>query len=337
MISDLLNKILSGNNLSIEEAYQGMNTIMKGEATPVQISSFLIAMKQKRETAEEIAGFVKGMREHSLKVTLDDPNAVDGCGTGGDGTQSFNISTAATIITSAAGVTVAKHGNRSISSKCGSADILEKSGGNIDPGVEIVQDNINKVGFGFMFAPKFHPAMKFAMPVRKELGIRTFFNILGPMTNPANVKRQVIGVYDKDLMFLMAEVMTLVGVDHLIVVHAHDGHDEFSISAPSDYIEIINGVKTEHTIDPTQINLKIFPAESIKGGDAEVNMNIMSNIFNGEKSGCRDAVLINAAALIKVSGKTDSFKEGVEFASEAIDNGSAREKLKQWVEASNNI
>ena len=210
-MQEFIKRVVSKENLFQEEASRVMEIMMQGEATPAQIAGFLVALKLKGETAEEVAGFAQAMRKHSVKIGINDKYAVDGCGTGGDGSNSFNISTAAAIVASAANVTVAKHGNRSVSSACGSADILEASGAKIDPGINVVEKNINELQFGFMFAPRFHPAMKYAAVPRKELGIRTVFNILGPMTNPAGVKRQVIGVYDQLLMKLVAEVMKLLG------------------------------------------------------------------------------------------------------------------------------
>ena len=241
-----IQEILVGNNLTRQQSCEVMDQIMRGEATDAQLAALLVGLKMKGETVDEIAGFVDSMRAHSLKVLIDDHNAIDGCGTGGDGSHTFNISTAAALVAAAGGATVAKHGNRSVSSKCGSADLLEATGGKIDPGPEIVTDTINQIRFGFMFAPRFHPAMKHAVPVRKELGVRTAFNILGPMTNPAGVKRQVIGVYDDSLMDLMAEVLRATSSEHVIVVRSKDGLDEFSVAAPSEFRELRNGTIEKH-------------------------------------------------------------------------------------------
>ncbi len=335
MIQKALKKILAGNNLSINEASLVMDTIMKGEATPAQIAGFIIALKQKGEKAEEVAGMVQSMRYHSVKVIINDLKAVDGVGTGGDGAHTFNISTASAIVAAAAGVTVAKHGNRSVSSKCGSADLLEKTGGNIDPSPDKVAKNINENNFGFMFAPRFHPAMKHAAGPRKELGVRTVFNILGPMTNPAGVKRQLTGVYSKELMPLVAEVLNLTGSEHIIVAHSHDGLDEFSISAPTDYIEIKNGNKTLHTVAPKDFGIKTHPGNALLGGNPQYNFTILQDLLEGIKSPYRDATLLNAAGLIYLSDKTESIAEGMSVAAQAVDSGAAKELLATWVKDSN--
>lgn len=331
-----ISKIQAGDSLAAEQAQTAMDKIMSGEATPEQIGDFLIALKNKGESAEEVAGFVNSMRSHSLKLELDDKNAVDGCGTGGDGSNSFNISTAAAIVAASAGVTIAKHGNRSVSSKCGSADILEFMGGNIDPGVDATQEAINKIGFGFIFAPRFHPAMKHAGPVRKKLGVRTVFNILGPMTNPATVTRQVIGVYDKTLMPLMAEVLKLTGSQHVLVAHSDDGMDEFSVSADTNFVELKDGNLETKKISATDVGLAIHSSELLAGGEPIDNVKIFHAVLDGQQSACLDAVLFNAGAMIYVSGKVDSIKIGVELAREAVESGKAKNKLAQWIEFSNN-
>jgi len=333
-MKDYIKKVIQGRNLSQDEASGVMETIMKGEATPAQIAGLLVALKLKGEKAEEVAGFAQMMRKYSVKIKLSDKNAVDGCGTGGDGKQSFNLSTAAAIVTSAAGVTVAKHGNRSVSSACGSADLLEACGGNIDPGADRVETNINKVGFGFMFAPRFHPAMKYAAAPRKELGIRTVFNILGPMTNPAGVAKQVIGVYDKKLMDLMADVLNLLGAKHVLIVHSRDGLDEFSVTAPTDFVELKDGGKSSTSITPLEVGLKTHPSDSLKGGDAETNLKILRGIFDGDDNAYREAVLFNAGAMIYVSGKVETIWDGVSMARDAIDWGAAKKKLQEWVTSS---
>jgi len=334
MIKPFLHKILTGSGLTREEASQAFDIIMDGHASPAQIAGLLIALKQKGETTDEVAGFVTSMRRHSVQISLDDPNAVDGCGTGGDGAHTFNISTAAAIVTAAAGVTVAKHGNRSISSKCGSADILEALVGNIDPGPETVKRNINELRFGFMFAPKFHPAMKYAAGPRKELGVRTVFNILGPMSNPAGVNRQVIGVYDKALMPLFAEVLGMTGSRHVLIAHGCDGLDEFSVTGPTDYVEVSSGTISTGAIDPGQVGLKVHSMAALRGDDASHNADMFRAILSGQKSGCRDAVVLNAGAMIYVGGEAESIADGVAAASRAIDSGAAKAKFEDWVRAS---
>lgn len=335
MIKDLLSQILSGNSLSLEQAELLMDEIMSGKVTPAQIGGTLVALKQKGETTDEIAGFVQSMRKHSLKITLKDSLAVDGCGTGGDGSDSFNVSSAAAIITAGAGVTVAKHGNRSVSSKCGSSDILEKTGGNINPGLEKSQQLLDATGFAFLFAPAFHPAMKHAIGPRRELGVRTVFNILGPMTNPAGVKRQIIGVYDKSLMRVMNEVLHKTGSVHVITQHSHDKMDEFSITSPTDYVELKDNQIREGTIAPEDVGLKTYPKGAIVGGDVEHNYKILLDILNGNQSAYRDASLFNAGAMLYVADKVDSIKAGVELAGETIDSGKAKNKLSDWIESSN--
>jgi anthranilate phosphoribosyltransferase len=329
-----IKKVLQGRDLSMNEAADAMETIMKGEATPAQIAGLIVGLKLKREKPEEVAGFVQTMRKHSLKISASDKNAVDGCGTGGDGKGSFNISTAAAIVAASAGVTVAKHGNRSVSSNCGSADILEAAGGNIDPGLETIELNLNDAGFCFMFAPRFHPAMKYAAAPRKELGVRTVFNILGPLTNPAGVKRQVIGVYDKTLMTLVADVAKLLGSEHVLVVHSRDGLDEFSVCAPSDYIELKDGKINPRTITPLEVGLKTHPAESLEGGNTLDNLKILNTVFDGDDNAYREAVLFNAGAMIYVGSKAETIWDGVSMARDAVDWGAAKKKLNEWVDVS---
>jgi anthranilate phosphoribosyltransferase len=331
MLKALLTKLLDGESLDQTEAKQAADSIMDGQATSSLIAGFLVALRMKGETACEVAGFVESMRAHSMRIQLKDSHAVDGVGTGGDGAHSFNISTASAIVAAGAGATVAKHGNRSVSSKCGSADLLEATGGDIDPGVEQVGRLINDIGFGFMFAPRFHPAMKHAMPPRKELGVRTVFNILGPMTNPAGVKRLLLGVYSKDLMPLVAEVLALTGTEHAVIVHSQDGLDEVSVCAPTDYLELKDGRTVSGTISPDDCGLPTHPAGALVGGDAVENLSILNSILSGDKSACRDAVIINAGVMLQVAGKADSLSSGAEAAAEAIDSGQAREKLDRWV------
>ncbi|RKX29118.1 MAG: anthranilate phosphoribosyltransferase [Candidatus Zixiibacteriota bacterium] len=334
MIQECIKIITSGGFVTADDASAAMDCIMDGQATPAQIAGLIIALKQRGETAEEVAGFVRSMRKHSVKIELDDTEAVDGVGTGGDGAHTFNVSTASAIVAAAAGVTVAKHGNRSVSSKCGSADLLEATGGEIDPGPKQVQTNINKIGFGFMFAPRFHPAMKYAAGPRKELGVRTVFNILGPMTNPASVKRQVTGVYGPEVMGLMAEVLEMTGSLHVLVAHSRDGLDEFSVCAPTDYIEIRNGNRYERTISPEDCGLKCYPDGSLVGGDSKHNAKILNSVLQCDKSPYRDAVLLNAGAMLYVAGKVDSIASGVVKSAESIDNSSARALLDRWCKSS---
>ena len=331
MMTELFQKVLREEDLTRSEAATVMDTIMEGGATPAQIAGFLVAIKKKGEKAPEVAGFVQSMRRHSVRVEIDDKGAVDGCGTGGDGSHSFNISTAASLVAAAAGVTVAKHGNRSMSSRCGSADLLEAAGAAIDPDPQRVQECINELQFGFMFAPRYHPAMKYAASPRKELGVRTVFNILGPMTNPAGVSRQLVGVYDRALMSLVAEVLNITGSSHVIVAHSQDGLDEFSVSAPTDYLELKGETISHKTISPEDVGLGSYPRGAIDGGDAAANLSILHGVLSGEKDAYRDAVLLNAGVMIYIADKADSIKAGIVRASEAVDFGLAREKLERWV------
>ena len=333
MIEDAIKKTVAAVNLNRNEARLVMNLIMDGQATPAQITGLLVGLVQKGETAEEVTGFVESMREHAVKIEIDDKDAVDGCGTGGDNKHSFNISTAAAIVASAAGVTIAKHGNRSVSSKCGSADLLEATGGNVDPGPEKVAEMINTIGFGFLFAPRFHPAMKHAAVPRRELGSRTVFNLLGPMTNPAGVRRQVIGVYDKSVMRLMIEVLQATGSEHVIVAHSRDGFDEFSISAPTGYLELKDARITDHSVVPEELGLHSGDSDAVMGGDADANLAILNNVLDGKQGPCRDAVIINTGAMIYVGGLADSIRHGVGIAGETIDTGKARKKLNDWISA----
>lgn len=313
-----------------------MDSIMGGECTPAQIAGWLVALRQKGETVDEVAGFVESMRRHSLTITPADVDAVDGCGTGGDGSHSFNISTAAAIVAAGAGATVAKHGNRSVSSKCGSADLLEAAGGNIEAEPTAVKRTLDKIGFGFMFAPRFHPAMKHAVGPRRELGIRTVFNILGPMTNPAGVKRQVIGVYDPALMELMGNVLMMTGGKHALIVHARDGLDEFSVCAPTDYLECKDGKCTSGTISPSDVRLPEHGQGALAGGGPKENLKILHGVLDGKTSAYSayyDAAVFNAGAMLYVAGRAESIRAGVSLARGAVDDGRARQTLADWVAA----
>lgn len=335
IFKDRLNCILNGEHLTEQLAGGLMDQIMDGELTEVQTAGLLIALRQKGETAQEVAGFANSMRAHAISLEVHDSLAVDSVGTGGDGAGTFNISTAAGIVAAGAGVTVAKHGNRSISSKCGSADLLEATGGNIDPGPEIVKRCIDAVNFGFMFAPRFHPAMKHAIGPRRQLGVRTVFNILGPLTNPAGVKRIVLGVFQRELLDLVADVLSLLSVDHVMIVHSDDGLDEFSISSSTTVVELKGGTRSEFQVKPQDAGLETYPATAVAGGDASENLGILKRVLEGEPSGYRDVVLLNAAALMVVGDKASDLREGARLAAEAIDNGSARQVLHDWAAMSN--
>jgi anthranilate phosphoribosyltransferase len=320
----------------MEEASTTMREIMEGEVTPAQLGAFLTALRVKGETPEEIAGMATIMREKSLKVHVDG-TLVDTCGTGGDGKGSFNISTAASFVAAASGLKVAKHGNRAASGSCGSADILEALGVKIDLGPEGVKRCIEEVGMGFMFAPTFHPAMRHAAPVRREIGIRTVFNLMGPLTNPAGAQCQLAGVPDVSLGDKLADVLKLLGSQHSLVVHGEDGLDELTLGARTRVWEVHNDVVHSYTISPDELDLPWVPLEDIKGGDRAENALILGRLFQGERGPIRDVVLLNSAATLMVGGKAQDLKDGIGLASEAIDSGEALRRMEALVELSSSL
>ena len=336
MIREAIDVLVSGSSLSMEEASSTMREIMEGEVTPAQLGAFLTALRVKGETPEEIAGMATIMREKALKVHVDG-TLVDTCGTGGDGKGSFNISTAASFVAAASGLKVAKHGNRAASGSCGSADVLEALGVKIDLGPEGVRRCIEEVGIGFMFAPTFHPAMRHAAPVRREIGIRTVFNLMGPLTNPAGAQRQLAGVPDVSLGDKMAEVLKLLGSQHSLVVHGEDGLDELTLGAQTRVWEVCNGVVCSYTVSPDELDLPWVPVEEIKGGDRSENALILRRLFQGEKGPIRDVVLLNSAAILMVGGKVQDLKDGIGLASEAIDSSEALRKMGALVELSQQL
>ena len=310
-----------------------MREIMEGEATPAQLGSFLTALRLKGETPEEIAGMATVMREKALKVQVEG-TLVDTAGTGGDGKGSFNVSTAAAFVAAASGLKVAKHGNRAASGSCGSADVLEALGVKIDLGPEGVKRCIEQVGIGFMFAPTFHPAMRHAAPVRREIGIRTVFNLLGPLTNPAGAQCQLLGVAEAGLGEKMAEVLKLLGSEHSLVVNGEDGLDELTLGAKTRIWEIKNGATHSSTVSPDELNLPMTSSEDIKGGDKEDNARTLRQVFQGEKGPIRNVVLLNSAAVLLVGGKVQNLSEGLKLADEAIDSGEALNRVTGLVELS---
>ncbi|MBU0687240.1 MAG: anthranilate phosphoribosyltransferase [Candidatus Margulisbacteria bacterium] len=332
MIKTAIKKVLDNQNLTKEEAELTMNFIMDGNATPSQISALLIALRCKGESIEEITGFASSMREHATKIFPKEKNLVDTCGTGGDVSGSFNISTVAAFVAAGAGVRVAKHGNRSVSSKCGSADLLEALGVKIDIPPQKVEECINEVGIGFIYAPKFHGAMKHAMPTRREIGIRTVFNILGPITNPAGAKHQILGVFSEKLTETMANVLKNLGATEAMIVHGMDGLDEISISDKTKVSHLKNGKIKNYFIKPEDLKLKKYPHQEILGGSVEENKNIATQILNGTEKGAKRAItLINAAAAILVSGLAKDLKQAKDLAERAIDTGDALEKLNKMI------
>ena len=334
-IKQALSIVLEGKDLALDEMTSVMREIMTGECTPAQIAGFLVALRMKSESIDEITGAATVMRELATKVTVSADNLVDTCGTGGDGANLFNVSTASAFVVAAAGGHVAKHGNRSVSSSTGSADVLEAAGVNLQLNAAQVARAIEVVGVGFMFAPAHHGAMKHAIGPRRELGIRTIFNMLGPMTNPAGVTRQVIGVFTKALCRPMAEVLQCLGSEHVMIVNSSDGLDELSIAAPSHVAELKNGNITEYEINPEDYGL----ADDLVGltvGAAEESLALILSAFKGEPQGSKAAKIIalNAGAAIYVAGLALDLKSGVAMAEDALASGAAAEKLKELIEFS---
>ncbi|QEK11759.1 anthranilate phosphoribosyltransferase [Crassaminicella thermophila] len=334
MLRDVIDKVINNNDLTENEMIYAMNMIMEGKATPAQIGGFLIALRMKGETLEEITGAAKVMRNKALRVNIKHNYAIDTCGTGGDKANTFNISTVVAIVAAAAGVTVLKHGNRSVSSKCGSADVLEKLGVNINLNPIKLQECVDEINIGFMFAPKYHKAMKYAIGPRKELGIRTIFNVLGPLTNPARVNGQVLGVFDERLTQILAEVLNRLGVKRAMVVHGLDGLDEITVTTRTKISELKEGKISTYYIDPRKFKIPLAKEEEIVGGEPKKNAQILLNILKGERGAKRDMVLLNAGAAIYIGKEANSLEEGIEKAKEVIDNGLALEKLNKLVELS---
>ena len=323
-----IEKLLDQNSLTQEEARGVMDKIMSGKYDDAQISGFLIALRAKGENYEEIAGFAQAMRDKMTPVdSVED--AIDMCGTGGDALGTFNISTAASFVVAGAGVSVAKHGNRSMTSKSGSADVLTALGVDITLPPEKVSECIQNIGIGFMFAPSLHPAMKYAMGARKALGTRTVFNILGPLCNPAGVKRQLMGIFDGNLTDKVAKVLKRLGSTHAMVVHGNEGLDEISITDETKYTELTSDGKIKSgTLSPSSFGFTTTDLESLRGGEPNENAEIIRSIFNGETGPRRDIVVFNAGAGIKVGGKTESLIDGIKLAEESIDSGSAKNVLE---------
>lgn len=331
MIKEAIQILVEGKDLTYEEAYFVMGEIMGGEATPAQIGSFLTALHLKGETADEIAGLASVMRNKATHVNIPE-KAIDIVGTGGDGQGTFNISTAAAFVVAGAGLKVAKHGNRGATSQCGSADVLAALGVKIDLPAEAVAECIEKVGLGFMFAPSFHPAMKYAAPVRKELGIRTIFNILGPLTNPAGVQHILLGVPSANLVDKMAEVLCRLGTKHGLVIHGKEGLDEISISNKSMVREICDNKTTaSYEVSPESFGFKKADRDGIKGGTPEENAATILCILDGEKGIPRDIVVINAAAALIAGDATKDRKEAVKIAEESIDKKYAKDVLERLI------
>jgi len=337
MIKEAIVKIVNKQDLSYDEAYAVMNEIMSGETTPTQNAAFLAALSTKSakaETTDEIAGCAAAMRDHATKVELDYPS-FEIVGTGGDGAHSFNISTVSGIVAAAGGMKVSKHGNRAASSKCGTADCLEALGVNIQQSPERVKTLLDEAGMSFFFAQKYHSSMKYIGAIRKELGVRTVFNILGPLTNPASPKMQLLGVYDEYLVVPLAQVLMSLGVERGMVVYGQDKLDEMSLSAPTTVCEFKDGWFKSYVITPEQFGLTRCKKEDLVGGSPEENAEIAKDILKGVKGPKRDAVLLNAGASLYIGGKAESIADGIKLAAELIDSGKAMAVLEKMIEVSN--
>lgn len=330
MLKSAIQKLIGGKNLTEQECIEAMNCIMEGNATDAQIGGFITALRIKGETIEEITGCAKVMREKADKIIPETAYCIDTCGTGGDKTNTFNISTAAAFVASAGGVAVAKHGNRSVSSKCGCADVLEALGIKIALTPVQVKECVDNVGIGFMYAPAFHKSMKCAAGPRRELGVRTIFNILGPLTNPANAKGQVLGVFDGRLTEPMAKVLTNLGTERALVIHGNDGMDEITLSDVTRVTEVTEGQISNYEIHPEKLGIKRTQKSHLKGGNASVNAQIIKRIFEGENGPKKDIVLLNSAAALYVGKKVNNLQEGIELAAEIIDTGKAAMKLEEY-------
>ena len=325
-------KVVKCQNLTEDEAAAAFEIIIRGDATPSQIAGFLVALRMKGETAEEITGFARTARAMATPIEVDGA-LLDTCGTGGDGLATFNISTLAAVVASACGARVAKHGNRAASSMCGSADVLEALGVKIDLAPEGVARCIDEAGIGFLFAPVFHPSFRFAGAPRRELGMRTVFNVLGPLCNPAGARYQALGVADAAMAPKMADVLVRLGVERAIVFHAADGMDELSVASPSSVIEI-DGQKKEYELDPAELGLARAPVEAMRGGGPEENARLAREVLCGAKGPRRDVVLLNSAAALRAAGLARNWKDGLGLAAEAIDSGAAGEVLVRWARIS---
>jgi len=328
----ILNQLIDGQNLSFEVMQDVMHQVMSGALTPSQISALLIALRIKGESVDEIAAAASVMRELSTKVNVDASRyLIDTCGTGGDGIQTFNVSTTSAFVAAAAGAKVAKHGGRSVSSVCGSADVLESLGVSVSQTPEQVAGCINNIGLGFMFAPNHHSAMKHSAPVRKELGVRTMFNLLGPLTNPARAKNQLLGVFSASLTGKLAHVLKQLGSEHVMVVCGADGMDEISFTGDTYVAELKNGAVREYIVNPQQFGMRLHELNSIKVANAQQSKAMVLDVLSGKAGAARDIVLLNAGAAIYVAGLAPSLQDGIVTAAEMLDSGKAMQKLQELV------
>jgi len=325
-----LQRLLDARDLSHDEMLDMMRQVMGGELTPAQIAGFLVALRIKGETVDEIAAAAEVMRELATHVTVEDrTHLIDTCGTGGDGIHTFNVSTASAFVAAAAGARVAKHGGRSVSSACGSADVLEALGINVNLRPDQVAQCVNDIGIGFMFAPNHHSAMRHAAPVRRELGVRTLFNLLGPLTNPAGAERQIMGVFHRDLTGMLVQVLQRLGSQHVMVVHGADGMDEISFSGDTYVAELKNAEIREYVLNPSQFGLALHEMKTIQVENAAQASEVLDDVLAGKQIPARDIVLLNAGAAIYISGLADNLQQGIARASDIIDSGAALEKLEQ--------
>src|SRR5215207_8449194 len=338
MIQRAIQRLLDGHNLTRAEARDVMSSIMRGETTPAQIAGFLVALRAKRETANEIAGCAEAMREHVLPVRPVRDDLVDTAGTGGDNAHTLNTSTAAALVAAAAGSAVAKHGNRAVSSRSGSADVLEALGFELELPPERIAQSIDDLGFGFLFAPSHHPAMRHAASVRRELATRTVFNVLGPLTNPAGARAQVVGVYSPELVRTIAEVLTRLGARRAFVVNGTGGIDELSPAGPNLVCEVVDGDVHERMIDPLELGVpRCDPAELVGGGPSENAARIRAIFEGAENAGAKSAILLNAAGAIAAGGHAADLREGLGYAREAVESGAAAARLEQLVAFSRQV
>jgi anthranilate phosphoribosyltransferase len=337
MIANAIKRIADGQHLGRQEMYEVFGQVMDGQASDVQKSALLIALRMKGETPDEITGAAMAMRERVTPLDVDRTTLVDTCGTGGDGRGTFNISTLAALVAAGAGANVAKHGNRAVSSSCGSADLLSALGVNIDLDAARMSAVLRQAGISFLFAPKLHPAMSAVAAVRRELGVRTIFNVLGPLTNPAFARRQVLGVYAARLVEVVAKVLVALGAEHALVVHSHDGLDEISVSAPTYVCEVRDGTVRAYELTPEEIGVGRHDIDELAGGDAAANAAIAHAILGGADGARHDVVIANAGAALYVAGLAPTIRDGVQMAKESITSGRAAAKLQELVAATNEL
>lgn len=337
ILAGLLDRLLEGDTLDRVQARDLMGCIMDGQVPPVTLAALLTALRLRGETVDEITGFAEAMRNNAVKVPVDLPGLVDTCGTGGDGSGTFNISTATALAAAAVGIPVAKHGNRAVSSRSGSADVLEALGVNLEPGPAAVARLVHEVGIGFLFAPALHPSMKHAMPVRRELGVRTVFNVLGPLTNPAGAKRQLLGVFDPDLCEPLARVLGQLGSERAYVVHGSGGLDEISLAGPTRVAELRNGTVRTFTFSPEEADLTPIPVSELAGGSAQENAVVIRNVLAGAPGPASDVVVLNTAFVAMLADKVDTATAGVTLVREALAGGRGTALLENLVARSHDL